>query len=241
MYGVDTLIRCTKLLIITARLLHLHPAILRTCKAIYEEAASILTQRNICIYQSYDSAIYDIIIPHSPDRSWDSVKHQCHCAPTYTLAGPITSRSHGIQHLEVRLDGQDDYKIAMAMLADVLAPYNMLKTFNLEIWDIWDPEKLHNVLTKLAGAPSRTAINIQVVQHLWMWEPHRSPGPDRLERSIMEWNQTSERQWVKTNFELTAEQRGKEPWDRLWKREYYWARRWTLSPYAAQSSVASIL
>ncbi|MDI1488127.1 MAG: hypothetical protein OHK93_007401 [Ramalina farinacea] len=107
----------------------------------------------------------------------------------------------------------------MAMLADVLAPYNMLKTFNLEIWDIWDPEKLHNVLTKLAGAPSRTAINIQVVQHLWMWEPHRSPGPDRLERSIMEWNQTSERQWVKTNFELTAEQRGKEPWDRLWKRE----------------------
>ena len=233
--GMGPLLQCITMLTNMARTLHLHPAILRICKAIYEEAASILTQRNIFICQSYDSATYDLILPHSPDRSWDSVKNQYHCAPTYAPTGPITSRSHGIQHLEVRLDGQDDYKIAMAMLTDVLAPHNMLKTFNLEIWDVWDPDRLHNVRTKLAGATNRIAINIQVVQRLWRWESHRGPGPDRLEKSIMEWNQTSNRQYVKTNFELTTEQRGREPWARLWKRDCYWARRWALSPCVAQA------
>ena len=119
-----------------ARLLHLHPAILRTCKAIYEEAASILTQRNVFIYQSYDSATYDIILPHTPDRSWDSVKNQYDVAPTYAPAGPITSRSHPIRHLEIRLDGEIDYQVAMAMLNNVLALQNMLKTLELEMWDI---------------------------------------------------------------------------------------------------------
>ena len=230
---MSLLLRCMKMLTIMARILNLHPAILRTCKVIYEEAASILTQRNLIIYQSYPSATHEGALTLKLDRSWDMVKNQYHCTPTYAPARPITPRSHRVQHLEFRLDGEDDYELAMAMLTDVLAPHNMPKTLSLEIWDIWDRDKLYNVLTKLAGAPNRVAINIQVVQRLWRWEPHRGPGPDRLERSIMEWNQTSERQCVKTNFEITNEQLSREPWGRLWERACYRARRWTLSPRVA--------
>lgn len=119
-----------------ARSPHLHPAILRTCKRIFEEAASVLHQRNLFIYQSYNSAAHEGVLPLKSDRSWDIIKNQYHCTPTYARPGPITSCSHRIQHLELRLDGECDYRLAMAMLTDVLAPHNMLKTLNLDIWDI---------------------------------------------------------------------------------------------------------
>ena len=238
---MGTPLQWTNMLTNMARDRHLHPAILRTCKTIFEEAASVLTQRNLFIYQSYhslgsDRALpytsnrnWDIILnqyrcpPDRSERSWDIIKTQYRCPPTYGLPRHITSRSHPIWHLEIRLDGENDYDVVMGVLNYVLAPHNMLRTLELEMWDIWSRQRLHRVLTKLAASPNRVAVNVRIFERSWTLDLQR--GPDRLRKDIMEWNQTLERRYVETKPKLTTKQ-----WGRLWKRGCYRARGWTLLP-----------
>ena len=53
---------------------------------------------------------------------------------------------------------------------------------------------------KMAGSPDGIAISIKIFERSWTLNLER--GPDRLGKSIVEWNRTSERRYVETKSEL---------------------------------------
>ena len=128
----------------------MHPNILRTCKTIFEEASSILIQRNHFVYHSMKNSLHLKMLRTRWDRSWEIMLNRYHCNPPHSFPSGLGGSSHRIRHLDIRLADFADLRTVYATLPHFLYAQNTLKTLNLELWAPW---KRHYLLGRVTRTP----------------------------------------------------------------------------------------
>lgn len=186
------------------RALRLHPEILRTCNSIFEEASSILIQKNHFVYHSVRNSPNLKMSRTRRDRSWDIMLGRYHCNPPHFTSG-LGSSSHRIRYLDIRLADFVDLRTVYSTLPHMLDAQNTLKTLNLELWAPW---KRHYLLAFFRGisnalnCPKLTITGFRDLTYDW-FEEELFRG---LESIISGWNQGRDRKFVEVESELSDEE-----------------------------------
>ena len=185
------------------RVLKLHPEILRTCKTIFEEASSILIQKNHFVYHSVRNSLYLKMSRTRRDRSWDIMLGRYHCNPPHFPSG-LGGSSHHIRHLDIRLGDSGDSTKGISTLPHMLYEQNALKTLNLELWASWKPHHLLAIFRGIRSALGCAKLTIT---------GFRNPDFDwyeenlfrALESVISGWNPGRDRKFVEVESTLSDE------------------------------------
>ena len=185
------------------RTLQLHPNILRTCKTIFEEASSVLIQRNHFVYHSARNSLHLQMRRARRDRSWDVMLNRYHCNPPHYPSG-LGGSSHRIRHLDIRLFDYVDLRTVNSTLPHLLYAQNTLKTLNLEVWALWDRHYLSAIFRAIDHALGCVRLTITAFQYQsYVWcEEETFKG---LGEAIRAWCDIHDREFVVIESRLSDE------------------------------------
>ena len=187
------------------RTLKLLPNILCTCKTIFEEASSVLIQRNRFVYHSMKNSLH-LKMPRTRwDRSWEIMLNRYHCNPPHYFLSGLGGSSHRIRHLDIRLADFADLRTVYTTLPHFLYAQNTLKTLNLELWAPWKRHYLLAIFRAIRNALSCTKLTVTGFRDLtYDWfEEELFRG---LEYIISRWNQGRDRKFVEVESKLSDEE-----------------------------------